>query len=353
MQTIITRFVSLLGSSLILLLSIKLLTPDDLDTYIVNLGLASLFVWLADFGLGNLALMSASRGEASQFRVLLGLKFFSFFFLLSITTFILNFAGLPKFESVIYIAMAVDVMTDTLVSVRQITCDWRTGFLIQASKKISQVALLFVFFVDKSGLTLKSFGMIILLPSLLIILFDVAHLQPLVRKFPASTFNNATKIWLQGGGTALANIDTWLISNLGGGSILPIIIVSRRFSNLVGIFGANQAVETLKNFSRNKEISRKRISFIFTTSRRFFLLVSLMAIASPWILSIFVGRQPKPLEIAISIFVILSAGLGFLTASLNAVLISAHKFRFAALSTYLLNIYQNEKNIQSFKIIKH
>ena len=125
MQTIITRFVSLLGSSLILLLSIKLLTPDDLDTYIVNLGLASLFVWLADFGLGNLALMSASRGEASQFRVLLGLKFFSFFFLLSITTFILNFAGLPKFESVIYIAMAVDVMTDTLVSVEDYENDYR------------------------------------------------------------------------------------------------------------------------------------------------------------------------------------------------------------------------------------
>ena len=143
-------------------------------------------------------------------------KFFCFFLLLSITTFLLNFFGLSKFESMVFIAAAVDVMTDTLVSVRQITCHWRIGFFIQVLKKIFQIVLLLVFFSGNSKLTLKSFGMIMLIPSLLMVLFDIAHFQPLVRKLPASTFIVATKIWLQGGGTALTNIDTWLISNLGG-----------------------------------------------------------------------------------------------------------------------------------------
>ena len=329
------RTASSILSALFILFSAHYLSIATFATLQINFSFAGIAVWIGDFGLMNLMIISKGKHDNSTYSTAWALRNIGVFVTMILFVSILDILNVNEFVPLLFVASVFDVYTDSLVSLRQITNTAKASFWFQFGKKFIQTASLVIWHSYTHRVTITEFFVIYALPSVAITAYEVIHFGNHKIVNLRETLISSSKIWSQNGGTALAGLDLWIISQLGGIAIIPFISVGRRFNSVLGNVGTVLSIDFMHKVSRTKIVDRMDVKRLLILSTLFYGIVVIVCFLSEPLLQEIFNLHPNRLQLLVFQFVILSGPLSIITSSLNAILLGFQFYAKAALATYV------------------
>jgi hypothetical protein len=309
-------------------LSLKEFAMVQLTTSILGIVL-----WFLDFGCMTNVLLLSGKGKIQEFRRLLGVRFA---IMLTMVSILIGMAAIESGnrESLLILAIFLDLYTDSLVNLRQIHENSLKAFLKLAGKKFLQLGSFFVLIHTTEFGKLNALSVSILFGSTLVFVADWLKFRPAFRFSDLRNYFREPGIWFQSGGTALASLDIFILTRFGGLDFVPIMSLGKRISSSIGILGSSLVPETLNDWNQRND-RRDLVYFRITIFSAISGISSFLAfLYRDYIALTILGRNLSSEEGLVLNCILLSIPIGVLTANLNAILISMNSLKEASWSTF-------------------
>jgi hypothetical protein len=316
----------------------KLLNLSTFASFQVNFGFAGIAVWFGDFGLLNLMIIYKAQTNSERYKICWSLKNVGFLVITILSCFLLSVDHLQNFSAPLYLTSALDIYTDSFVALRQTSRSTKQSFWIQFLKKLFQISILILIKIGADTVSLFEFVFALTFPSIAVLSFEIWSNGKWKFADVNEIYSQSGKLWAQSGGTTLAGLDLWIVSQFGGIAIVPIIAVARRFGSIFGTLGSVLAIDSMHNSARDKLVVAEDLKKLCKIGFLFYIPAFILAIFSEEILQVFLNSQPSQLDDLLFTAVILASPLAIITASLNGMLLGLKRFRAAASATYLSTI---------------
>lgn len=335
---IVSRSFSILASLVILRITLSDFVLSDFIQVQLHYGLVSILFWFADLGLLNYSIILFSEKKFFYSKRVMSTRFWLIllFFIIYALIQVINFGRVEVL--VLIVAIFFDISTDSLNGFRQVAASMKYSVISLAAKKICQLIFILFIIQQNEKVTLINYSFAILIPSILVFFYDSRFLHFNLRFFDTSYLRKSKDIWFQSGGTSLANFDIPILTSLNGVVAVPVFVVSRKFSNALGIFGSTLVPQSMSDAASNRITTQKSLSRSISVAL-IVLIFSLVIIvcASP-ILEKFFKINPNKSNLTLFVAVLLIAPLGVISSNLNALLIATNRSRLAAVATYSSSI---------------
>lgn len=335
---ILIRIFSIIASLIILRIILDQFSLVDFAQVQKQFGLISILLWLADFGMLNYAIILFAENATREIREVLSTRFWTIL-LVFLIYLIAHFFFESDLDSLVLIfAIFCDIYTDSLTGFRQIAGSVKYSIFSLLVKKLSQLVLILLTARIHEKVSLIDYAFALLLPSLLIFVFDAKNLAFSLLYFEIKFLDKSKKIWFQSGGTSLASFDIPILTAFNALSVIPIFVVSRKISNALGIFGSTMVPQSMTDAASNRISTRKTLNGVFSISLLVLGMCILIGVFSGYILKNLFNLEGSSENLSIFLVVLATIPIGVITSNLNAVLISSSRAGLAAATTYVSSI---------------
>ena len=327
------RIASTLLSFGILSFLIRNLSLPDFASIQAFLSLLGIFYWILDFGSTNILIMSYARSENLIFRKLMGIRLIIFLiFMFTSTVVVSSFCSWQL--TILYFALSLDLAYESLNSLRQVSFGSDNYFWGLIGRRVFQISSLFFLGVFHE-VSLINIGVMYIFSSIAPLLLDIFKFKPIFTELNFASYLQGRLLWFQGGGTSLANLDIWLLSQGPSSIFVPSVVVGKRISSSIGLIGGVLTPETLLLTSKLEGIDSAQTRKIVKWTIASVGLSLLILLNEERILQLMMGSHSSEVSHWIIRLFVISVPLGILNSNLNAILIGLQAFKHAAFSTYL------------------
>lgn len=329
------RSISSFISAAFILLSAHYLPFSTFASLQINFSLAAIALWIGDFGLMNMMIIAKGMEDTTIYSTAWVARNIGILFVTTLLIVLMDSFHFSHFVFLLFLGSILDLYTDSLVSIRQISTSTKVSFWLQIGKKLSQTILLVTLNSFSKGISVSQFFTIYSLPSALVIGYELINFRnPKVHNLRA-TLASSFKIWIQNGGTALAGLDLWIISQLGGISVVPFISIGRRCNSVLGNIGTVLSIDFMHKAALTKKINRIDLRRLIYFSAFAYVPIVVACLAAEPILLQVLRLHPNGIQLLVFRCVLLSGPLAIVTSSLNSMLLGLQSFRKAAAATFL------------------
>ncbi len=332
-MTLIFRVLSAAISFMIVSLLIRDLSKEDFNNYAVTLSVLALLFWILDFGTSNLLIMLHGKSEQQKIRELLGTRFLIFSFI--VTAGSVGAYFLAGFEiALMFFAFSLETSYESLNSFRQINSTNRQLLNNILIRRVAQITTLFIL-SHYSKLNLITTSTVYIISSFIFVFNDYIKYKPIFSKVNFSLYFGGRWIWVQSGGTSLANLDILILNNSTASHLIPSFIIGKKFSNALGIIGSVTSPHTLLLSSKSDPNLINQLKRVIKWTLFITLLSSLIFTFHDPLIQLIMGVKSDNANMWIIGTCLIIAPIGIINSNLNAMLIGLGSMKFVALSTYL------------------
>lgn len=329
---LITRISSLLLSIGILVTLVHNLNLFDFSRLQICLSGIGICLWVLDFGSSSSLILNQGKNQPDKIRELLGLRILIVFgALILLTICALIFIDLTA--GILIFAVWADLSLDTLNGFRQVAYRQSTYFLTIAGRKLLQIILLsLVAFYSK--INLVNLSIIFIFSATLVLVMDLKLMKPTFKNLSLRRYYEGKWIWFQSGGTSLANLDFWILSQGISIFVIPTLAIGKKIANALGLVGGILSTQSMLIAAKEQAIDRKQLKKVF----RWALAVAIMSLAififERQVLSLLISDKSNESLIWIIRAFLIVVPVGVITSSLNSILVGMSLNKEAAISTY-------------------
>jgi len=330
---LITRVSSLLLSFGILITLVNYLNLSDFSRLQIYLSVIGIILWVLDFGSSNSLILNQGKNQLDKIRELLGLRILMVSAALVLLTICVSiFIDLKA--GLLFFALWADLSLETLNGFRQITYKQSTYFLAISGRKILQLILLSLA-ASYSKINLVNLSAIFICSSTLVLLMDLKLMKPTFKNLSLRSYYDGRWIWFQSGGTSLANLDFWILSQGISIFVIPTLAIGKKIANALGLVGGILSTQSLLITARERAIDRKQLKKVFCWAFAVALIsLAVFVFENQVLLLINLDKSNGSLVWVIRAFLIV-VPLGVITSSLNSILVGLGLNKEAAISTYV------------------
>lgn len=347
---LITRISGLIFSFAILVTLVHSLNLSDFSLLQICIAGIGICLWVLDFGSSSSLILHQGKNQPDKLRELLGLRIL----ILSTTLILLTICALIFTDlktGLLIFAVWTDLSLDTLNGFRQVTCRQRTCFLVISGRKLLQITLLsLVAFYSK--INLVNLSAIFIFSSTLVLVIDLKQMKPVLKNLSLKRYYEGRWIWFQSGGTSLANLDFWILSQGVSIFVIPTLAIGKKIANSLGLVGGILSTQSMLITAKRQVIDRKQLKKVISWALAVACMSLVIFIFERQVLSLLISDKINGSLIWIIRAFLIVVPVGIITSSFNSILIGMGLHKEAAISTYVSTLlYLFLIFFASFKIV--
>jgi len=299
-----------------------------------NFVVASLLVWIGDMGsLSNMIMCHAKsedRDVTEYWSVRITL-IFGFTLLVILASYAM---GISRISPLLLFACILDLHTDSMVAFRQVTMSVSKAFLIQFSRKATQVLAMLIYLQVFQSLSVRIVSLVLITPALIVFIFDTRNAGGVSKFSPKKLHPRRLGVWFQSGGTLISGLDTLVFADPLYQAFLRTLSMSKRITSGLAVFGSTNAIHALYETAKSGSLKINSMKEILNQGLTVFLLSIPICWLIPNIFEFSTGDAIDSELVLVGRIIVLATFLGVISSNLNAILVGLGKNSLASISTY-------------------
>lgn len=330
---VISRYLSTGLSFLSLLLLARIMSIKDFAIFQVSYSLAAIAIWIGDFGLGINLITTYARKKFDLVRQIWTLRLITVASVILVVSFI-GEQYFSSFYALFFITAAFDLLSDSHLNLRQVAARYSTELFMQPAKRVSQLlGLLTVIVIAPLNPNIYILYALIF-PSLIMVLIDSRRFGGWKVGGFRSHYTASSSRWVQGGGSALTNLDNVVLSFSDHFSVIATLAITKKLFNAIAIVGTALFPRVLYEVSSSGKFEFNLFRNILRTILYVSAPILALVLFLPKIFSLIWDQEFSSNQMLMSRVFLLLLPVYLMSLAINSVLLGLDLNKEASIATY-------------------